>query len=77
MDKDAEIRNFIKAIRKALPNATEKTDAIMHERGFESDQEAEYLWVEALADVTNNAISMRLKNNSGSFQSSLTSVRTQ
>ena len=65
MDKDAEIRYFIKAIRKALPNAAEKTDAIMHERGFESDQEAEYLWVEALADVTNMYVHQRNQHEVG------------
>ena len=59
MDKDAEIRDFIRTIRNALPNAAEKTDAIMHECGFESDEEAEYLWVEAFADVTNMYVHQR------------------
>jgi len=46
-------------IREALPDAAAKTDEIMRERGFESDEDAEHLWVEALADVTNSHIQRR------------------
>ncbi|MBW1783419.1 MAG: hypothetical protein JRL30_22085 [Deltaproteobacteria bacterium] len=59
MDNNTEIRDFLKAIRRALPNAAAKTDKIMHERGYESEEDSEHLWVEALADVTNAHIQQR------------------
>ncbi|MEE4358358.1 MAG: hypothetical protein V2I97_17945 [Desulfococcaceae bacterium] len=59
MDKKKDIRNFLKAIRRALPDAAAKTDEIMRGRGFDSDEEPEYIWVEAFADVTNMFIRQR------------------
>jgi hypothetical protein len=59
MAKETEIREFLRAIRNALPDAAAKTDEIMRGRGFDSDEDAEYLWVEALADLTNIHIRQR------------------
>jgi hypothetical protein len=59
METDAELRKFLETIRKALPDAAEKTDEIMRGRGFDSDENAVHLWVETLADVTNMYIRRR------------------
>jgi hypothetical protein len=59
MDKDRDIRKFIKTIRRALPDAAAETDDIMHKRDFDSEADAGSLWVEALADVTNMCIRRR------------------
>jgi hypothetical protein len=59
MKKDSEIRGFVKSIRQALPDAAAKTDEIMRGRGFDSEEDAEFIWVEALADVTNMYIRRR------------------
>jgi len=59
MDKDRDIRKFIKTIRRALPDAAAETDDIMRKRGFDSEADAGSLWVEALADVTNMCIRRR------------------
>lgn len=59
MDKRSEIRDFLRAIRLALPDAAVRTDEIMCEHGLDSHENAEYLWVEALADVTNRQIRQR------------------
>jgi hypothetical protein len=48
-----QVSDFVKAIRRELPNADPKTDETMLDRGLEYDEEAEHLWLEALADVTN------------------------
>ena len=59
MDKDRDTRKFIKTIRRALPDAAAETDDIMRKRGFDSEADAGYLWVEAFADVTNMCIRRR------------------
>ena len=59
MVKNSEIQKFFERIRDALPEVASKTDEIMRERGFNSDDETEYLWLEALADITNMYIQRR------------------
>ena len=61
MDDKAELKVFIDSIRRSLTDASEKADKIMSAQGFEEEDEAYYLWLEALADVTNNLMSQRLK----------------
>ena len=52
MQNDPEISRFIRALRTGHPREAQQTDALMHDRGFPLDN-AGFLWVEALADVTN------------------------
>lgn len=59
MGAEQDIREFVQAIRNALPEAAQKTDHMMRGRGWDSDEGAEYIWVEALADVTNMYVRRR------------------
>jgi hypothetical protein len=59
MDNNADIREFVAKIRRQLPSEAEKADALMRVRGFDIDEELDYLWIEALADVTNACIRRR------------------
>lgn len=59
MERNAEAREFINQIRRNLPEAAAMTDEIIRERGFDSGTDIEYIWVEALADVTSMYIRRR------------------
>lgn len=59
MDSDKEIKAFIQVIRSGLPETANWADALLHERGWELEDVEDYLWVEALADVTNQSIHQR------------------
>lgn len=59
MDSDKETGAFVQGIRSGLPGAADRVDALMRERGWELEDVVDYLWVEALADVTNESIHQR------------------
>jgi hypothetical protein len=54
-----EISEFVQLIRSQFPLASTRTDQLMAERGFEIEDDLLYLWIEALADVTNEFIRQR------------------
>ena len=62
MNTEDDVKVFVAAIRQMLPNAAAKTDQIMIGRGFELEEEAHYLWIEALADVSNSLIREKNEN---------------
>ena len=59
METDRDVANLVEAIRKALPEAAKWTDGKMMALGFALNDNLYHLWIEALADVTNDAIRER------------------
>ena len=51
-----EIEYLVQLIRSQLPSASISTDELMLERGYEVGDSLFYLWIEAVADVTNDFI---------------------
>jgi len=60
MSAEKDIDEFVLSIRKELPLESDLTDQKMLERGFDLEDELHHLWVEQLADVTNEFL--RQKN---------------
>ncbi len=56
MEAIDEIKSLVQLIRSQLPSASISTDELMLERGYEAGDNLFYLWIEALADVTNDFI---------------------
>lgn len=56
MSEEREIQDLVKNIRQALPGAADQTDRLMADSGFDQEEEAHYLWMEALAEVANELI---------------------
>lgn len=56
---DREVRQFVMSIRQSFASAAEEADQIMLGRGFGPEDEAHFLWLESLADVTNALIRQR------------------
>ncbi len=58
-ENTGEISDFVGLIRSQFPLASTRTDQLMVERGFEIENDLFYLWIEALADVTNEFIQQK------------------
>jgi hypothetical protein len=54
-----EIEALVQFIRLKLPSASMSTDGLMLEKGYEIDDGLFYLWIEVLADITNNFIQQK------------------
>ena len=57
MIDDSEMERFIRQIRERFPDAADRADQVMESRGYDPDEIASmpYLWLEALADITNES----------------------
>ena len=61
MDEAAEAKTFLITVRQALPGASLRTDSLIRLRGGEPQEynKMPHLWLEALADITNQDIAER------------------
>ena len=59
MEAIDEIKSLVQLIRSQLPSASISADELMLERGYEVGDNLLYLWIEALADVTNDLIQQK------------------
>lgn len=56
-----DIEYFIKELREEFPDEAKLTDDLHKHRGFELEDKAYFIWVEALSDITNQKIKRREK----------------
>lgn len=59
MNEDEAVAGLWDAVHAALPDAAREADVRMVEQGFSPPGEYRFLWLEALAEVTNSAIRRR------------------
>ena len=61
MEKYSEVNELIQKFKQSFPAASQKATKIFVGLGFEDVNEFPYLWLEALADVTNSLFKSNAK----------------